>query len=88
MPNAFSPNGDGKNDFLNPDLQPGQTLLVMEIFDRWGKLVYNNTNLEKGWDGRYPNGAAADIGTYMYYIKYTCADGKLYDKKESINLIK
>lgn len=87
-PNAFSPNGDGKNDYFKPVLQPGQTLLVMQVFDRWGKLVYNNTNLKMGWDGNYDDGALATSDTYMYFIKYTCADGKLYEKKEAISVVR
>jgi gliding motility-associated-like protein len=88
VPNAFSPNGDDNNDYFNPKLQAGQILLTMQVFDRWGKLVYNNTNLKKGWDGKYESGKEAASGTYMYFVKYTCADGKLYEQKESLTLIR
>ncbi len=88
IPNAFSPNGDGLNDYFNPQLQPGQILLEMKVFDRYGKLVYNNTNLKKGWSGMYDDGKEAGSDVYMYFIKYTCADGKLYEKKESVSLIR
>jgi len=87
-PNAFSPNGDGLNDYFNPHLQPGQVLVSLQIFDRYGKLVYNNTNIKKGWDGRYSNGSEAGAEVYMYLMKYTCADGKLYEKKESVTLLR
>jgi gliding motility-associated-like protein len=88
VPNAFSPNGDGLNDYFKPALQDGQIMVMLQVFDRWGKLVYNNTNIGKGWDGKYEDGAEAAMDTYMYYIRYTCSDGKLYDKKESISLIR
>ncbi|MFA6059689.1 MAG: gliding motility-associated C-terminal domain-containing protein [Taibaiella sp.] len=88
IPNAFSPNGDGLNEYFNPQLQLGQILLTMQVFDRYGKLIYNNTNIKKGWDGKYEDGAEASTGVYMYFIKYTCADGKLYEKKESVSLIR
>lgn len=88
VPNAFSPNGDGLNDFFKPILQTGQLIVTMQVFDRWGKLVYNNTNISKGWDGKYENGTEATSDTYMYYIKYTCSDGKLYEKKEALSLIR
>jgi gliding motility-associated-like protein len=87
-PNAFSPNGDGLNEYFNPQLQLGQILLTMQVFDRYGKLIYNNTNIKKGWDGKYEDGGEASTGVYMYFIKYTCADGKLYEKKESVSLIR
>lgn len=88
VPNAFSPNGDGKNDFFYPQLENGQILLTLQVFDRYGKQVYNNTNPKKGWDGNYENGTEAASDVYMFYVKYTCADGKLYDKKESVTLIR
>ncbi len=88
MPNAFTPNGDGVNDYFVPVLQPGQMIVTFKIFDRYGKEVYDNGNAKQGWNGAYKNGDQAQPGVYMYYLKYTCADGKLYDKKESITLIK
>jgi len=88
VPNAFSPNGDNLNEYFNPVLENGQILLSMQIFDRWGKLVYNNSNIARGWDGKYEDGTEAASDTYMYFIKYTCADGKLYDKRESLSLIR
>jgi len=87
-PNAFSPNGDGSNDYFKPVLQPGQILLTMRIFDRYGKQVYNNENVRQGWNGAYQDGKEAPAGVYMFYMKYTCADGKLYEKKESVTLIR
>lgn len=88
VPNAFSPNGDALNEYFKPVLQTGQIMVMMQVFDRWGKLVYNNTNKEKGWDGTYEDGTEAGMDTYMYYIKYTCSDGKLYEKRESVSLIR
>ena len=88
VPNAFSPNGDGLNDYFKPRMQDGQIMVMLQVFDRWGKLIYNNTNIGKGWDGKYEDGAEAAMDTYMYYIKYTCSDGKLYEKKEAISLIR
>lgn len=88
VPNAFSPNNDGVNDYFKPRLQNGQILLTMQVFDRYGKLIYNNTNIEKGWDGRYENGSDASSDVYMFFIKYTCSDGKLYEKKESVSLMR
>lgn len=88
VPNAFTPNGDGNNEYFQPELQLGQIMVSMKIFDRYGKVVYDNTNIKKGWDGKYENGKEASSGTYMYFMKYTCSDGKLYEKKESVSLIR
>jgi gliding motility-associated-like protein len=88
VPNAFTPNSDGSNDYFGPLLQPGQILVSFTIFDRLGKQIYNNENIRQGWNGKYKNGEDAPNGVYMYYLKYTCADGKLYDRKESVTLLR
>ena len=88
IPSAFSPNGDGLNEYFTPLLEPGQILLSFKVFDRYGKEVYNNEDMKHGWNGRYKNSEEAPSGVYMYYIKYTCADGKLYEKKESVTLLR
>lgn len=52
VPNAFTPDGDGVNDVFLPiltDIDPSQYLL--EIFDRWGQLVFSTEDPHKGWDG-------------------------------------
>lgn len=70
VPNAFSPNNDGLNDYFLPAL-PGNCLVsefAMEIFDRWGQRIFTSYKREKGWDGSY-NGATADMGSYRYRIR-------------------
>lgn len=88
MPSAFSPNGDGINDYFNPVLQPGQVIVSLKIFDRWGKMVYNNRDIRKGWDGTYEGGEPAALDTYMYRVMYSCTDGHNYEKKGDITLIR
>ncbi len=87
VPNAFSPNGDGRNDRWLPQLKPGQVLLAMSIYDRWGNPVYDNTFSKTGWDGTV-NGKEAGAGVYMYYLKYTCSDQRNYEKKGDMVLIR
>lgn len=88
MPTAFSPNEDGLNDYFRPNLQPGQVIVSMKIFNRWGKLVYNNTNIQKGWNGKHENGEPAALDTYMYRVMYSCTDGQNYEKKGDVILIR
>jgi gliding motility-associated-like protein len=56
-PNAFTPNGDGKNDIF----LPGYDLIIL---NRWGQELYKGTN---GWDGTY-NGRKVSPGTYFYIL--------------------
>ena len=69
IPNAFSPNGDGRNDLL--EIYVGDDIESFEfmIFDRWGKLLFRTGNRLVSWDGVY-NGEITNTGVYTYYLKY------------------
>lgn len=88
MPNAFTPNADGKNDYFKPHLDVGQRVMTFEIFDRYGSVVYGNYvgGATKGWDGHYRDGKPATLGVYMYYLRYLCSDGKIYSRKGEVTL--
>ncbi len=87
MPNAFTPNGDGKNDVFHFVSRGNQVLKTFRITNRWGQVVFETVNPRVGWDGKY-NGVVQDMGTYFYYIEYVCANGKTYQQKGEILLIK
>jgi gliding motility-associated-like protein len=66
LPNAFSPNGDGKNDvFRVLPAEEGTPFTRLEVYDRWGQLVFAGDNLPH-WDGRGLDGKPLDAGTYTY----------------------
>lgn len=66
LPNAFSPNGDGKNDvFRVLPVEEGTPFTRLEVYDRWGQLVFAGDNLPY-WDGRGLDGKPLDAGTYTY----------------------
>jgi gliding motility-associated-like protein len=64
-PNVFTPNGDGTNDVF---YLGGNYLnrVMLYVYDRWGQLVYETTNVDKGWDGKTIEGKECDSGTYFY----------------------
>ena len=70
VPNAFSPNGDGLNDLFRPVTLGMQSLDVFKIFNRFGQLLYSNTNTKAGWDGSFA-GKKQDSGTYIWYAEGT-----------------
>lgn len=89
MPNAFTPNGDGKNDYFIPKLEVSQKIISFVVFNRYGQLVYESTaSGSLGWDGRDKNGKELQGGVYMYGLKYSCTDGKVYEKKGDITLMR
>ena len=68
-PNAFSPDGDGINDYFNVVGQ-GLTNYILEIYNRWGQMVFKSTNLDNQWDGKFQQ-INSPPGTYVYKIKTT-----------------
>ncbi len=67
MPNAFTPNGDGKNDLFRIPVDVYLNLREFTIFNRWGNKVFTTKNKEQGWDGNF-NGLPCETGTYVYMI--------------------
>jgi gliding motility-associated-like protein len=67
-PNIFSPNDDGVNDLFQAF---GNDFKVsrMDIYDRWGTLIYRSTTADAAWNGSYKN-QVANAGVYTYYIEY------------------
>jgi len=72
IPDAFTPNGDGRNDFFRPVFEAGCPVndYTLYVYNRWGILVYEDTDpASGGWDGTW-NGAPATVGVYMYYASF------------------
>jgi gliding motility-associated-like protein len=87
MPNAFSPNYDGKNDrFCIP---PNQCILHyrIRIYDRWGELVYESTSMTECWDGTY-KGQELNTGVYAYYFDAELTNGEQYHQQGNVSLLK
>ncbi len=76
IPNAFSPNGDGINDFWNIKYLDTYPNCDVSVFNRYGQLVFHSVGYNKSWDGTY-NGSPLPVGTY-YYLIDTKRQKKLY----------
>ena len=68
IPNAFSPNGDGINDFFKV-VGSNFKSFKMQIFSRWGELLFESTDINEAWDGTY-NGNKVSVDTYLLMITY------------------
>jgi len=92
VPNAFSPNGDGENDFLRVR---GEEIryLRLSVYNRWGQLVFESQNpnmtgdITLGWDGIF-NGELQEPGVYVYKLEVECSDNRTFNKKGNITLIR
>lgn len=87
MPNAFTPNGDGNNDIIYLRGWGIKELLVYQIYNRWGELVFETTDLKTGWDGNY-KGQPQAVDTYIFVIKALGYNDQLIEKKGNISLIR
>ena len=72
MPNAFTPNNDGKNDLFRPAVPVSCPISYyrLQVYNRWGQMIYVSFKPDEGWDGTI-DGHPADMGTYMYYVQMT-----------------
>ncbi|MBL0048769.1 MAG: gliding motility-associated C-terminal domain-containing protein [Bacteroidetes bacterium] len=74
IPNSFSPNGDGMNDYFKA-LGNNVTEFEMRIYNRWGELIFESTQINQAWDGTYMN-YPAPSGVYVREIKAVNPLGK------------
>ena len=92
-PNAFSPNGDGINDYFS--VMGGEDLIAIQslnIFDKWGNQIFSKDNLtpnriREGWDGSF-HGKPVMNGTYIYTTELLMDDGQVRRQKGSLLLMR
>jgi len=83
VPNAFSPNGDGRNDIFFPKGE-NFTILKFQLFNRWGKLIYDHPS---PWNGVY-QGQVVKSGTFVYSVEYEDFKGNSKHLKGSFTVLK
>lgn len=86
IPNAFSPNGDGKNDKLFVRAN-GIADFYFAVYNRWGQLVFETADLNIGWDGAF-NGLPLTADVFGYMLKVKCLDGADFFRKGNITLVR
>lgn len=90
VPNVFTPNGDGINDYFFPRelLTKSVVKFDMAVYNRWGQQVYRTDKIAgQGWDGTL-NGQPQPSGVYIYSIDVTFKDGMIEQHKGNITLLK
>jgi gliding motility-associated-like protein len=86
IPNAFTPNNDGKNDVFKVY---GSSIkeINMRVFNQWGQLLFETKDQQRGWDGYY-GGHPQPTGVYVYVAKIIFYDNTVHTGKGTINLIR
>jgi gliding motility-associated-like protein len=89
IPDAFTPNGDGVNDYLKPVYSRQLTRPVFQVFNRWGQLVFASVNgdVGKGWDGRLKNGEPVP-GVYVWQFTALNKQGVAIKRRGTVILIR
>lgn len=88
VPTAFTPNSDDKNDRFRAY---GEDIyeFKMEIFNRWGELMYQSYDIENGWDGRVRlSNDSAPGGLYIYRIQTRTLNGPIMHYRGTVNLLR
>lgn len=86
MPNVFSPNGDDYNSNFLPVLAANVVAPNLKVFNRWGILIFESTNLNQGWNGKFNSNHCSE-GCYFWVISYEDVHGEEYEQSGTITLI-
>ncbi|OWY22080.1 PKD domain-containing protein [Sphingobacteriales bacterium UPWRP_1] len=87
VPNAFSPNNDNINDFLQVEGNNGIEFMELKIFNRWGEMVYQTTDPQARWDGTY-KGQPQEMEVYVYTLVANLISGRQEFLKGNITLLR
>ncbi len=89
VPSAFSPNADGQNDVFYVRIGYLSCLANMkiEVFDRWGELVFSTSNPDVGWDGKF-KGQLMNQAVFFYYLTAASTSGQTIERKGNITLVR
>lgn len=87
-PNAFSPNGDGRNEGFKPSVIYHDIVnYEFYVMNRYGQIIYQTTNVKAYWDGTL-NGQEAPVGVYVYEVRYQSSTGEQFEKKGTVTLVR
>ncbi len=89
IPTAFSPNNDGINEHWKPEIIYGEAgnSYLLEIYDQWGRLIFDTNDPLEGWDGDI-SGRPAPVGTYIYKMKLITYLESEIERQGYLNLVR
>jgi gliding motility-associated-like protein len=86
LPNAFAP-GTGTNGIFRIIKRGQANLLHFRVYDRWGVVVFQTSNIDEGWDGTY-KGTPQPVGVYVYDVTAVTNTGKAFNKSGNVTLLR
>jgi len=86
IPNAFTPNNDGLNDIFNIESQCRFIEFNLKIYNRWGELIFETKDEDKGWNGKYKNKTCQN-GVYVWLLNYKAKINHKIIKKQKCGIV-
>lgn len=87
VPNSFTPNNDGRNDFLRPFTIGIKELTFFRVYNRWGQMIFETRDMEKGWNGIF-KGTPVEVQTLVWMFEGIGADNKVYKARGTTVLMR
>ena len=85
LPNIFTPNNDGANDFFEINLSDKQDFQIV-VINQMNKVVFQSNSVHFRWDGMLPSGDPAPTGNYVYFISAKTMSGKDFVKSSKLRI--
>ncbi len=87
FPTAFSPNGDGANDFFKPKYSIDLRKYFIRVYNRWGEEVFETNDVNEGWDGVYQEINQA-LSVFVWYAEYSFMNGEKHAQSGNVTLVR
>jgi gliding motility-associated-like protein len=87
FPTGFSPNGDGVNDLFRPKYSIDLEKFNLQVYNRWGELVFSTADLNEGWNGLYQN-TEQPMSTYVWTAQYNFRKKKPINQSGNVTLVR
>jgi gliding motility-associated-like protein len=88
LPNAFSPNGDGLNDYFSPVYFGTVNQYNLNVYNRYGERIFSSQKAEQGWDGTHKGIVPAELGVYYYHCRFYCPLRGYVELKGDVSLLR
>jgi gliding motility-associated-like protein len=87
IPNIMTPNGDGANDELEIRYEGIQDIVLLKVFNRWGEVVYETTDIDIFWDGTH-RGMPVNPGVFVYYLEGHCLNDQPFTEQGNVTVLR
>ncbi|HWK06031.1 MAG TPA: gliding motility-associated C-terminal domain-containing protein [Puia sp.] len=87
FPNAFTPNGDGRNEIFKPHADGDLIQYELSVYNRWGDLIFSSQDISRGWDGLF-NGHLQPPGTFVWTCRYRFRGDRVRTEKGVLLLLR